>query len=102
MTAKRNAAGHGPPAAIVDYDAGIAIRQRLRDADWPVPWRNDLAVAYMNRGNAKQDATGHGPPPAIADLDTAIAIMGQLRDALGEDWPVPWRSNLAAAYLKQP
>ena len=102
--AKRAAPGHGAVAAIQDYDAAIAIRERLRAelaADWPVPWRNDLANAYINRGNAKQDAPGHGAAAAIQDYDAAIAIMERLRTELGADWPVPWRNDLAAAYINR-
>ena len=61
--------------------------------DWPVPWRNDLANALMNRGVAKQSAPGHGPAAAIADYDRAIELMQALRDALGDDWPIPWRNE---------
>src|SRR5208283_4153637 len=102
--AKQYAPGHGASAAIADYDTAIAIIARLREAlgeDWPVPWRNDLAGAYVNRGNAKQDAPGHGASAAIADYDTAIAIRERLREALGEDWPVPWRNDLAGAYMNR-
>jgi tetratricopeptide (TPR) repeat protein len=55
--AKQGASEYGPSAAIADYDEAIAIREALR-ADlepqgcWEMGLRNDLAVAYMNRGNA--------------------------------------------------
>ena len=97
--AKQSAPGHGPVAAIADYDRAIELRQALRDAlgdDWPIPWRNGLANAFMNRGNAKQSAPGHGPVAAIADYDRAIELREALRDALGDDWPPPWRNDLAA------
>src|SRR5208282_3804910 len=87
-----------------DHDAAIAIMERLRDAlgaDWPVPWRNDLARAYLTRGNAKQAAPGHRALAAIADYDAAIAIMERLRDELGADRPVPWRSDLAGAHVNR-
>ena len=102
--AKQSAPGHGPGAAIADYDRAIEIMQALRDAlgeDWPVPWRNDLANAFMNRGYAKRSAPGHGPGAAIADYDRAIEIRQALRDALGEDWPVPWRNDLASAFMNR-
>ena len=102
--AKQDAPGHGPAAAIADYDRAIELRQALREAlgdDWPVPWRNDLAGAFMNRGNAKQSAPGHGPAAAIADYDRAIELRQALRDALGDDWPVPWRNDLAAAFMNR-
>ena len=66
-----------------------------------MPWRNDLATAYMNRGNAKQSAPGFGPGAAIADYDAAIGVMETLRDTLGEAWPVPWRNDLANAYMNR-
>jgi hypothetical protein len=78
--------------------------QAQRDAlgdDWPVPWRNDLAAAFMNRGVAKQSAPGHGPAAAIADYDRAIELMQVLRDALGDDWPNPWRNDLANAFMNR-
>src|SRR5208283_955498 len=99
-SAKHSAPGHGALAAIADYDAAIAILERLREVlgeDWPVPWRNDLAGAYVNRGVAKQDAPGHGALAAIADYDAAIAITERLREALGEYWP----ALCAAAYLNR-
>jgi hypothetical protein len=102
--AKQSAPGFGPAAAIADYDAAIALREALRDGlgeGWPVPWRNDLANAYMNRGTAKQSAPGFGPGAAIADYDAAIALMEALRDGLGEGWPVPWRNDLANAYMNR-
>ena len=100
--ARQDSPGHGMLAAIADYDAAIAIRERLRDTlgeNWPVPWRNDLAVAYMNRGIAKYNAPGQGALKAIADYDAAIAIMERLREALGEDCPVSWRNDLAYTYM---
>jgi hypothetical protein len=100
--AKQSTPRHGAPAAIVDCDDAIAMMERLRDTlgkDWPVPWRNDLANAYLARGKAKQSAPGHGAPEAIADCEAAVAIMERLRDALGKDWPIPWRTDLANAYL---
>ena len=46
-----------------------------------MPWRDDLAKAYVNRGTAKQEAPGHGALAAIADYDAAIAITEVLRGA---------------------
>jgi hypothetical protein len=102
--ARQSAPGHGPASAIADYDRAIALMEALRDAlgdGWPVPWRKDLAAAFMNRGNARQSAPGQGPGAAIADYDRAIALMEALRDALGDDWPVPWRNDLAGAFMNR-
>ena len=152
-----SAPGHGPAAAIADYDRAIetqagAARRAGRRLAGPVakrprrrlheprrspsgtrrdtgrrrrsptttapssscrrcatrwattgrcPWRNDLAAAFMNRGIAKQSAPGHGPAAAIADYDRAIELRQALRDALGDDWPVPWRNDLAAAFMNR-
>jgi len=102
--AKWAAPGHGALAAIADYDAAITIMKALGEAlgeDEPTRWRRDLALAYMNRGNAKQDARGHGALAAIADYDTGIALMEELREVLGEGWPVPWCGELGAAYANR-
>jgi tetratricopeptide (TPR) repeat protein len=102
--ARQVAPGHGALAAIADYDRAIALREELRAAlgeGWPVPWRNDLARAYVNRGNARQVAPGHGALAAVADYDRAIALQEELRAALGKGWPVPWRNDLARAYMNR-
>ncbi len=78
--------------------------EALRDGlgkDWPVPWRKDLASAYMKRGIAKLDTPRFGPSAAIADYDMAILLMEALRDELSEDWPVPWRNDLATTYVNR-
>ncbi|MFZ1494341.1 MAG: hypothetical protein WAU60_13140 [Candidatus Competibacter denitrificans] len=92
-------------AAIDDYDDAIAIRKDLRAAlepqgRWETELRNDLANAYMNRGNAKQHASEYGPRAAIADYDEAIAIMNALRSELEPQgrWETGLRNALAAAY----
>jgi tetratricopeptide (TPR) repeat protein len=102
--AELDAPGHGALAAIADYDAAIAIMEGLREAlgkKWPQRWRNRLAVTYMSRGNAKVNASRYGALAAIADYDTAIRTMESLREMLGEDWPVPWRNELAGAYMNR-
>ena len=102
--AKQSAPGFGPGAAIADYDRAITLREALQATlgeEWPVPWRNDLANAYMNRGVAKESAPGFGPGAAIADYDRAITLMEALQATLGEQWPVPWRNDLAGAYMNR-
>jgi hypothetical protein len=42
VTAYMNRPGHGPVAAIADYDRAVALREELRaalGADWPLPFR---------------------------------------------------------------
>jgi len=83
--AKQDAPGPGAAAAIVDYDKAIVIMERLRDElepreEWALPYRNHLAKAYINQGNAKQSAPGRGRAGAIADYDKAIGIRERLRD----------------------
>ncbi|MDG4559614.1 MAG: hypothetical protein P9F19_19790 [Candidatus Contendobacter sp.] len=104
--AKRSASDHGPNAAIPDYDAAIALMNTLRAelepaGHWEVGLRNDLAGAYMNRGNAKRDASGHGLGAALADYDTAIALRKALRAELepAGRWEVGLRNDLANAYV---
>ncbi|MDG4558148.1 MAG: hypothetical protein P9F19_12290 [Candidatus Contendobacter sp.] len=104
--AKLDASGHGPGAALSDYDAAIklmdALRAKLEPAGrWEVGLRNDLAMAYMNRGTAKQDASGHGPGAALADYDAAVGLMEALRAELdpAKRWGVGFRDSLAHAYM---
>ena len=87
-------------AALASSGLVLEARNALGKA-WPVPWRNDLANAYVNRGNAKQAAPGNGALPAIADYDAALAIMEALRQTLGQEWPLPWRNDLAKAYTNR-
>src|SRR5919197_879204 len=75
---------HIPEAALDDYNTAIAIMAQLRaelepQGEWPVSFRNDLAGAYMNQGNAKHEAPGYGPSAAIDSYDAGIAIMEALR-----------------------
>jgi hypothetical protein len=107
-TAKESADGHGPGAAIEDYDQAITIMEALRRALepkglWRDDLRNDLARAYMNRGTAKQSADWHGPGAAIEDYDQAITIMEALRRALEPKglWRDDLRNDLALAYYNR-
>jgi len=107
-TAKAQATGHGPGAAIADYDAAIALREDLRqllepEGRWEAGLRNDLAMAYTSRGTAKAQATGHGPGAAIADYDAAIVLMEDLRRLLEPEgrWEAGLRNDLAGAYTNR-
>ena len=106
--AKQDAAGHGPGAAIADYDRAIALMEALRQelepqGKWDQSLRNGLTMAYMNRGVAKQDAAGHGPGAAIADYDRAIALMEALRQELEPQgkWDQSLRNSLASTYVNR-
>ena len=103
--AKDSVEGYGPGVAIDDYNAAIEIRESLRSVldpsgPWTPEYRNDLAIAYMNRGNAKQSAEGHGPGAAIDDYDVAIEIMESLRTAL-EQWVPGYQNDLALALINR-
>lgn len=101
--AKRSTPGYGVATAVSDDDQAIALMEELvarREALRP-EWCNDLATAYINRGNAKQDDPRYGPAAAIADYDRAIDVMAQLRAALGARWPARWRNDLASAHLNR-
>ncbi|MBU2531178.1 MAG: hypothetical protein KKB37_00445 [Alphaproteobacteria bacterium] len=106
--AKWQSAAHGDGAAIADHDAAIEIREALR-VELGEAWRrnpelrNNLAKAYVNRGNAKQQSAAHGADAAFEDHDAAIRIMEELRADLGEAWRQnpPLRNDLAYAYLNR-
>jgi hypothetical protein len=106
--AKRDATEYGAAAAIGDYDAAIAILEALRAQLEPhgrgeAKLRNDLAGAYVNRGNAKRDATEYGAVAAIGDYDAAIAILEELRAQLEpqDRWEAELRNDLAGAYVNR-
>ncbi len=93
-------------AAIQDNNAAIEIREGLRQAlelqgQWNPQYRNDLAMAYMNRGNAQQGAADLNA--AIQDYGAAIAIMEGLRQGLEPQgqWNPPYRNGLAGAYMNR-
>jgi hypothetical protein len=98
------APGHSPSATIADYDRAIALMEDLRASlrdHWPVPWRNDLAEAYTERGKANWLVPALGPVAAIADYQKAIALREDLRAALGADWPPTWHEALARDYFNR-
>ena len=92
--------------AIRNYDAVIRLMEGLREAlaaqglAWPPDYQNELAMAYINRGNPTTDAVG--PAAAIGDYDAAIQLMEGLREALaaqGLAWPPDYQNELARAYV---
>jgi hypothetical protein len=99
---------YGVDAAIADFDAAITLREALR-RDLGATWeaytelRNDLAGAYVNRGNARQASRTHGIDAAIVDYDTAIALMEALRRDLGAAWEAhtELRNDLAGANMNR-
>jgi hypothetical protein len=106
--AKQDASEYGPNAAIADYDEAIAIRAALRadlepQGRWEMGLRNDLANAYLNRGNAKYHASDYGLSAAVADYDEAIAIREALRADLEPQgcWEMGLRNDLANAYMNR-
>jgi len=103
-TARASSQHHGPRAAIEDYGKSIALREGLRDNlapqnRWTPQYRNDLAAAYMNRGNAHLSTQGYGQVSAIKDYDKAIAIWKDW--ALSDRWIPRVRNDLAAAYMNR-
>ena len=105
---KQSTEGHGPGAAIDDYDVAIEIKESLRSVlepsgQWVPQLRNNLARAYINRGNSKQSAEGHGPGAAIDDYDVAIEIMESLRSVLepSRQWVPEFRNDLALALINR-
>jgi len=106
--AKQSVEGQGLRAAIEDYEQGVAIRLSLRAlleprGVWDLPLRNDLALAYSNRGNAKLSAAGHGPEASIDDYDRAIEGMLAAEAKLEpKDTSDPsQRISLATAYINR-
>ena len=102
--AKHHTPHFGSTAAIEDYNKAIVFREGLRaklGEEWPIPWRNDLATAYSNRGVAKRSSIKFGPEAAIADYNKAVALMEELRDDLGAEWPQKWCNELAGVYMNR-
>jgi tetratricopeptide (TPR) repeat protein len=98
----RRGAGDGT-GAIEDYGQAIALMADLQarlqsSGQWPPAWQNDLARAYLNRGNARRDV-GDGAG-AIEDYGQAIALRTDLQERLQSSgqWPPAWQNDLAKAY----
>lgn len=91
-------------AALNDYDNAILLMEELRDelepkGHWEIILQDQLATAYMNRGNIKKGATKYGA--ALNDLDSAIELMEKLRSNLESEgrWEVGLQEKLAKSYL---
>ena len=54
------------------------LRQRM-GADFPLPWVNALAAAFMNRGNARQGDVGERGGRGDRRFSRAIALRQELR-----------------------
>jgi tetratricopeptide (TPR) repeat protein len=93
-------------AAIADYGEAIArmeaIRRQLEPLGrWDPSLQNDLASAYMNRGNAQQGVPDLGA--AIADYGQAITLREAIRlqlEPLGR-WDPSLQNDLASAYTNR-
>jgi tetratricopeptide (TPR) repeat protein len=96
-------------AAIADYDATIGLIEGSRDLNrahggeggWTVRLRNQMALAYQNRGLARAEQGDLAA--AIANYDTAIGLMEDLRDlacAQGGEFgsALRLRNDLASTY----
>ena len=105
---KQVAEGYGAATALADCDRAIALRDELRQAAelsgrWDPSLRNDLATAYMSRGDARVFIVDHGPLGAINDYDRAIALMEAVRNELEPHgaWHPVFRNALASAYTSR-
>ena len=92
--------------AIADFGRAIDLRENLRaelesQHHWPPAWQNDLAGAYLNRGNSWRMAGQ--PQEAIDDFTQAIKLREMLRDQLEPEgqWPPGWQHTLAGAYANR-
>ncbi|OUD13059.1 tetratricopeptide repeat protein [Thioflexithrix psekupsensis] len=94
--------------ALADYDQAIQLQKSLKDQlasqqqAWPPAWQNDLAKAYVNRGNAWLDQSELGK--ALTDYGQAIQLQESLRKQLASQqqvWPPDWQNDLAMAYMNR-
>lgn len=101
--AKRNA-GLDTSAVFYDYERAIELIEALRNSmgdDWPIPWRNVLISAYMNRADDKVYDHNYGPVTAIDDYDRAMELQQTLREEMGENWTIAQRYELAYTYFQR-
>lgn len=93
--------GENRHAAVADYGEAISILTGLRDlllplGQWHPQFQNDLAKAYINRGNAHQG--GQNLDSAVADYGDAISIWRKLRrDLVSRGW---WIGEIKFNYSK--
>ena len=93
-------------AAFADYTWAIEIMNVLRatlvqQGHWHPHYQNDLAKAYVNRGNVFQSAPNLGA--AIADYSQAIEIRYGLRATLVKQgqWHPEFQNDLAKAHINR-
>ena len=92
--------------ALEDCSRSIVLREELRQllepsGQWPPAWCDNLALAYMNRGNAR--CVGNDLSGALDDYSHSIELMEGLRHLLepAGKWPPDWCNDLAAAYANR-
>ena len=88
--------------AMQRYSVYIAILEILRTRlgeQFPPDMADDLANAYMNRGNTLD--SGGDLQGALADYGRTIAIQEALRTRLGEQFPPNIANGLANAYMNR-
>jgi len=78
-------------SSLIQHLQSIEIQDKI--------WQNDLAVAYMNRGNIHYQQSHI--PEALADYQAAIETLQQLRYEMNEQSPQEWQNNLATAYMNR-
>ena len=80
----------------------IALRSRLKPlGNWAPKFQNDLAAAFVNRGNAYSDLGKH--EDAVRDYGRAIEMMEALRKTLETqgNWAPGYQNDLAAAFMNR-
>ncbi len=91
-----------PQLALKDDQNAINIRQELQQqlgSNFPNQWKNDLANAYINRGNLCSNI--NEPQLALKDYQKSIEIKGDLQQQLGDNFPNQWKNNLAKTYINR-
>jgi phage tail protein X len=83
------------PEALVSYQAGLAIAERLAKSDPGVAdWQRDLSQSYAKVGNM-QVAQGH-QPEALTAYQASLAIAERLAKA--DPGNARWQRDLSVSY----